>query len=69
MLFSPTPPAASVLCAEVIPSTGGDTLWAVASRHTAPGDDVRVVIARIKGASGIATSSIHPGQVLLIPDA
>ncbi len=26
--FSPTPPAASVLAAKVIPSRGGDTLWA-----------------------------------------
>lgn len=26
--FSATPPAAAVLCAEVIPASGGDTLWA-----------------------------------------
>ncbi len=26
--FSATPPAASVLCAEILPSRGGDTLWA-----------------------------------------
>ncbi len=58
----PTPPQEYVV-------ESGDTLWEVAARHTAPGDDVRVVIGQIKAASGIATSSLRPGQVLLIPEA
>ncbi len=45
----------------------GDTLWAIASGHVAPGDDVRVLVEDIRTASGLDTSVIHPGQVLLIP--
>jgi LysM repeat protein len=48
---------------------GGDTLWAVAAKHTAPGGDVRVVISRIMEATGLGNSSLRPGQVLLIPQA
>lgn len=47
----------------------GDTLWAVAAQHTAPGGDVRVVIGRIMDATGLANSSLRPGQVLFIPQA
>lgn len=45
----------------------GDTLWAIASRHTAEGQDVRATIDRIMRLSEIRTSSLVPGQVLLIP--
>ncbi|MFO7299974.1 MAG: LysM peptidoglycan-binding domain-containing protein [Actinomycetes bacterium] len=45
----------------------GDTLWSIAAAHTEPGADVRVTIDEIMEASGLATSTIHPGQVLLIP--
>ncbi len=45
----------------------GDTLWDVASRYVAPGEDVRAVIAAIKDRSGITSSTLQPGQVLLIP--
>ena len=47
----------------------GDTLWAVAATHTAPGDDVRVMVEAIKRATGIQDSALRPGQVLLIPQA
>ncbi len=45
----------------------GDTLWGIAASYTLPGDDVRVLIHDIKAASGLTSSEIHPGQVLLIP--
>lgn len=45
----------------------GDTLWAIASVHVAPGDDVRVLIEDIRTVNGLENSVIHPGQVLLIP--
>lgn len=45
----------------------GDTLWAIASARTAPGTDVRETLQRIKEFNGLRGSTIHPGQVLLIP--
>lgn len=47
----------------------GDTLWAVAARHTSAGADVRVMIGQIMNATGLTSSSLRPGQVLLIPQA
>lgn len=47
----------------------GDTLWAIASRHTEPGQDVRVTIERIMALSGIRSSGLVPGQTLLVPQA
>ena len=44
----------------------GDTLWAFAeSAH--PGADPRPAIAEIKAANGLASSTLQPGQVLLVP--
>jgi nucleoid-associated protein YgaU len=45
----------------------GDTLWDIASRHTAPGGDVRRTVFDIQRASGIEGSLLVPGQVLRIP--
>ncbi len=45
----------------------GDTLWAIASEHVAPGDDVRVLIEDIRTVNGLTSSVIRPGQVLVIP--
>lgn len=47
----------------------GDTLWGVAERHTVPGGDVRVAVEAIKRTTGLADSSLRPGQILLIPGA
>lgn len=46
----------------------GDTLWSIASGQIEPGEDVRVVIADIREASGLTGSGIYPGQVLRIPN-
>ena len=44
----------------------GDTLWAYAeSAH--PGADPRPAIAEIKAANGLASSTLQPGQVLVVP--
>lgn len=47
----------------------GDTLWAIASIHVAPGDDIRVLVEDIRTANRLDNSVIHPGQVLVIPTA
>ena len=47
--------------------THGDTLWAIAADHVPPGEDIRRLIADIRETSGIQSSVIYPGQVLLIP--
>ena len=58
---SPPPPMAEYVVAS------GDTLWAIASEITPEGGDVRVAIAAIREASGLTSSSIQVGQILLIP--
>ncbi|MGB7860394.1 MAG: LysM peptidoglycan-binding domain-containing protein [Acidimicrobiia bacterium] len=47
--------------------SSGETLWSIASAEVAEGEDVRNLIAEIKETSGLATSTLHPGQILLIP--
>jgi LysM repeat protein len=46
---------------------GGDTLWGIASGVTTSGGDVRVTLADVKKINHLATSTIQPGQVLLLP--
>ncbi|PDO11612.1 MAG: hypothetical protein BLM47_00325 [Candidatus Reconcilbacillus cellulovorans] len=45
----------------------GDTLWDIAQDRTAPGEDVRDVIARIKKLNGLRSSAIYEGQILYVP--
>lgn len=45
----------------------GDTLWEIAANVTPPSADVRATIAQIEELNGLATGTIEPGQVLLIP--
>ena len=45
----------------------GDTLWGIASGVTTSGGDVRVTLADVKKINDLATSTIQPGQVLLLP--
>ncbi|HET8739747.1 MAG TPA: LysM peptidoglycan-binding domain-containing protein [Acidimicrobiia bacterium] len=45
----------------------GDTLWAIASEHVGDDGDVRFLVEAIKERSGLATSDLQVGQVLLIP--
>ena len=49
--------------------TPGDTLWEIASSLSAPGQDVRDLIADIRELNGLETSGVVAGQELLIPAA
>lgn len=44
-----------------------DTLWEIAAGVSAPGDDVRMVVAEIQELNGLSGGTIHPGQVLDLP--
>jgi predicted Zn-dependent protease len=46
----------------------GDTLWTLASRHTADGGDVQDTIDRITGANHLSGAIIYPGEKLQIPE-
>jgi LysM domain len=45
----------------------GDTLWAIARRQVGPAGDPRPLIAEIREASGLATSSLAAGRTLVVP--
>lgn len=45
----------------------GDTLWEIAADHAGPDVDLRNLIADIKRMSDLGSSTIYPGQILLIP--
>jgi LysM repeat protein len=45
----------------------GDTLWGIASRHTATSADVQETIDRITEVNHLSGVSIKPGQHLRIP--
>lgn len=45
----------------------GDTLWSIASTHTADNGDVQETIDRITEANHLTASSLQPGEHLRIP--
>lgn len=45
----------------------GDSLWGIA-REVAPAVDPREVVLEIREINGLSSSTIRPGQVLLVPD-
>jgi nucleoid-associated protein YgaU len=45
----------------------GDTLWEIARARLGGTADPRPFIEEIRDLSGLATSSLEPGQVLLVP--
>jgi LysM repeat protein len=47
----------------------GDTLWEIARARVGQASDPRPVVAEIRDLSGLSTSSLRPGQVLLLPPA
>ncbi len=51
---------------QVIVATG-DSLWGIAARYAAPGEDVREVVFRIAKASKLRDKTLRPGQVLQVP--
>ncbi len=45
----------------------GDTMWDIASRWAEDGEDVRAVIYRICETNGLESTTLQPGQKLLVP--
>lgn len=45
----------------------GDTLWSIASAHTAATNDVQETIDRISEVNHLSGASIQPGQRLRVP--
>jgi LysM repeat protein len=45
----------------------GETLWEIATAHTAAGADVRDTIRDIKSMSGLDGSLVYPGDRLVVP--
>jgi LysM repeat protein len=45
----------------------GDTLWSIASAHTASTNDVQDTIDRITEVNHLSSASIAPGQRLRVP--
>ena len=45
----------------------GETLWAIASAHTAPGEDVRRTVSLIRSANGMASGTVRAGAIITIP--
>jgi len=46
----------------------GDSLWSIADAHNHDGQvDIRQYIYQIKEVNNLSTSSLEPGQVLIIP--
>ena len=45
----------------------GDTLWGIAKKHSAPGEDIRSLIYKIRKINNLKSVEIRPGQVIEIP--
>jgi hypothetical protein len=45
----------------------GDTLWDIASMHVSKGQNIRSYIDNIKKLNGLTSSSVHAGDVLILP--
>jgi len=47
----------------------GETLWAIAAERSAPGTDVRDAVDDLMALNELSSSSLAPGQQLLVPVA
>ena len=47
----------------------GETLWSIASAYTAPGEDVRDVVAELSELNRMSGSSLTVGDQILVPVA
>jgi LysM repeat protein len=45
----------------------GDTLWGIAANVTGNGEDVRATVSIVREINELSSSTIHPGQVLILP--
>ena len=46
----------------------GDTLWSIATAHSAPNADVQESVDRITSANHLEGGSLQPGQHLRVPE-
>lgn len=68
-LFTASPAGASnerTVPLERVTVDAGETLWSIAEEH-AEGRDVREVMNDIERVNGLSSSSLEPGQELLLP--
>lgn len=59
--------SATVAQAETYTVMPGDTLWAIASGITSPGNDVQEAVSAIQRLNVLESSSLRAGQELLLP--
>lgn len=59
-------PAAPVAGAAVVVGSG-ESLWSIAAENSAPGQDVRTVMADIVSLNGLTAETLHAGQTLVLP--
>lgn len=52
---------------QTVEVVNGDTLWSIASQHIVKGQDIREYIDGIKRLNHLKTSTLHEGQMLLLP--
>ncbi|MHA6484011.1 LysM peptidoglycan-binding domain-containing protein [Paenibacillus sp. strain BS8-2] len=52
---------------QVVTVGSGDTLWSIASHHT-DGNDIGYMVFSIKDRNSLSSETIHPGQILIIPE-
>ena len=45
----------------------GESLWKIARTHGSPRHDIRKVIYEIQKINQLQSTTIHPGQIILIP--
>jgi LysM repeat protein len=45
----------------------GDSLWKIARNHGNKQNDIRKIIYEIKKINQLESSTIHPGQIILMP--
>lgn len=45
----------------------GESLWKIAKTHGNPKHDIRKVIYEIQKINKLHSSTIHPGQIILVP--
>ncbi|MFD0958937.1 LysM peptidoglycan-binding domain-containing protein [Paenibacillus chungangensis] len=53
---------------QVVTVANGDTLWAIAGRVSDDSEDTGYIVFKIKQRNGLTSSTIHPGQQLIVPE-
>jgi LysM repeat protein len=66
--LSSTVHAAPPVAYATVTVRSGDSLWSLAARKTAAGGDVQATVDQILGANHLASSNLHVGQTLRIPE-